>query len=315
MKGKGFIRTSILIAIIVGLFVVGGISYFGIVKYKNYQIEKSEKEKLAQDVEKIRQEKEDEEKKKQESELEALKEEVEALKNQKPQIIIKEVPIEDENDLPSIINQWRPKIAHISCEWRYSDTNKAYLWASGSGVLMKDSNGIITGKAGSIIILTNRHVLQKDDKYTPDNCDISLPGMVSSLKIIDEGPLYFFRTSHFGFDWGVIVLHYPTEYIKNLSSNDISICKNKSAVGDKVVILGYPVIGSQTDITATEGIVSGYDGNYYITSAKIEQGNSGGAAISLKNNCYLGIPSFAQVGVIESLARILDIEVVYRSSI
>ena len=73
--------------------------------------------------------------------------------------------------------------------------------------------------------------------------------------------------------------------------------------------MGYPSIGSQTDITATEGIISGYDGNYYVTSAKVERGNSGGAAVALKDNCYLGIPTFVQVGDIESLARILDARV------
>nr|MDQ3014484.1 hypothetical protein [bacterium] len=63
---------------------------------------------------------------------------------------------------------------------------------------------------------------------------------------------------------------------------------------------------SRVDVTATEGIISGYEGNYYITSAKIEQGNSGGAAISLRDNCFLGIPTLTLVGKVESLGRILD---------
>ena len=90
------------------------------------------------------------------------------------------------------------------------------------------------------------------------------------------------------------------------------MCTRKPSVGDSVVILGYPSIGSRTSVTATEGIIAGYDGNYFITSAKVEQGNSGGAAILVKDNCLLGIPTFAQVGKVESLARILDIGTVYK---
>jgi len=70
--------------------------------------------------------------------------------------------------------------------------------------------------------------------------------------------------------------------------------------------LGYPGIGGNNDITATEGIISSYDGDYYITSAKIEHGNSGGIAILIKDNCFLGIPSYAEAGEIESMGRILD---------
>lgn len=66
----------------------------------------------------------------------------------------------------------------------------------------------------------------------------------------------------------------------------------------------------ERSIAVTEGIISGFEGNYFITSAKVEHGNSGGAAIHVRNNCLLGLPTFAQVGYIESLARILDIRTV-----
>ena len=66
---------------------------------------------------------------------------------------------------------------------------------------------------------------------------------------------------------------------------------------------------TRTDVTATEGIISGFDGDYYITSAKVEHGNSGGAAILVKESCELGIPTFVQTGSIESLARILDLDI------
>jgi S1-C subfamily serine protease len=65
-------------------------------------------------------------------------------------------------------------------------------------------------------------------------------------------------------------------------------------------------------LTATDGIISGYAGDYYITSAKIERGNSGGPAILIKGKCLLGIPTFVTVGSLEALGRVLDITVLYR---
>ena len=83
------------------------------------------------------------------------------------------------------------------------------------------------------------------------------------------------------------------------------MCDVLPDLGAKILIIGYPTIGSQTDVTVTDGIISGFDGNYYITDAKVDHGNSGGAAIDLKNDCYLGIPTWSESGSFESLARIL----------
>ena len=199
--------------------------------------------------------------------------------------------------MPEIIKQWRPKIVHISCEWRYSDTDKIYQEAAGSGLIYKESSS-------DFFILTNNHVLTINNKYTPKFCDITFPGIEQKLRIVDDGPKLSFRHSKAGFDYGLIVVYYPNDYI-NQFSEYFSRCSGEPDLGDKIIILGYPGIGSQTDITVTEGIISGYDGDYYITSAKIEHGNSGGAAILLKDNCYLGIPTYTVTGEVESLARIL----------
>ena len=50
---------------------------------------------------------------------------------------------------------------------------------------------------------------------------------------------------------------------------------------------------------------------YIVTDAKIDHGNSGGAAILIKDDCYLGIPSAAVVGSIESYGRILKSNLVF----
>src|SRR3989338_6838358 len=56
---KGFIQIPLLIAIIAGVLVLGGGGYFGVKQYQNYQAEKVEERRLAQETDKIRQGKED----------------------------------------------------------------------------------------------------------------------------------------------------------------------------------------------------------------------------------------------------------------
>ena len=326
---KGFIQVPILIAIIAGILVLVSGGYFGIKQYQNYQTEKVEQERTIQEEKKMarieaeaKQKALEETQQQKDLEVEELRREVEALKNKppqiivketepkEPQVIIKEVPQEKPLtiDLPTLIGEWRPMVAYISCEWRYSDTADAYHWQGGSGILINMTD---IEDGSMLVVLTNKHVILKDDQYTPRLCDISLPGMSNTFRVIDEGGVFYpFRKSNKGLDWGLIRFQFPNDYMKSLAASGFSVCKELASVGEEIVILGYPGIGSQADITATEGIISGYDGNHYITSAKVERGNSGGAAILQKNNCYLGIPTFAEVGDIESLARILDINAI-----
>ena len=81
-------------------------------------------------------------------------------------------------------------------------------------------------------------------------------------------------------------------------------------IGERVFVIGYPGIGG-ADITITEGVVSGFEGlfkEWIKTSAKVEQGNSGGLAVLAKDGCALGIPSLSFFGRLESIARILTFQ-------
>ncbi|MEK7607810.1 MAG: trypsin-like peptidase domain-containing protein [Patescibacteria group bacterium] len=201
-------------------------------------------------------------------------------------------------DLSTIVKLWRPYIARISCT---IDTPKVIAETSGSALLSK------TSKYPYAHLITNKHVVFYDS-YTAESCKVTFPDLSGTINLSRDSISYPSK----GGDIGIVDVSNKVGAIDLLAQNavDRKICTAVS-VGEKVVIIGYPGIGSKSDVTATEGIISGFDGDYYITSAKIEQGNSGGAAILIRgaDTCYLGIPTFVNVGKIEALARILSAKV------
>ena len=197
-------------------------------------------------------------------------------------------------EITTIISQWRPLIANVECQFKYSDTGRLYQTSSGSGIAIKFENTPSS-------ILTNKHVITDNNGYGAESCSVKLLDSNEKITSFDT------RKSAKDYDVGYIYVNNPGDYFKNITSVFPSLCSQRPSLGDEIVVLGYPNIGSTSGLTATEGIISGFDGNYFVTSAKVEQGNSGGAVILLKNNCLLGIPTFVTLGKIESLARILDI--------
>lgn len=202
-------------------------------------------------------------------------------------------------DIAKIISEWRPRIAYIECDWKNSD-GAVYKTQSGSGILTQEKNGYPA-------LVTNRHVILDSNDLSPAICRFQLPDYGKTISVSTSQ----ISISANGYDWARIDLDTNDSYLNSLSTKSFATCASEPSIGTNIVILGYPGIGSQTDITATEGIISGFDGNYFITSAKVEKGNSGGAAIMLKNNCYLGIPTFTKTGTIEALARILKAQFIF----
>src|SRR3989338_1064386 len=297
---KGFIQKPFLIVIIAGVLVFGGGGYFGVNQYQNYQTKKAEQKKITQAAT------EDQQKalEQAQTEIEKLKEEsTKAQERQSAleQKIITEKQQKIENDLSSIIQEWRPRISYIECDLH------GYGLRSGESITRTGSGTIFKGADGTVRFLTNKHVLDEDD-YLVNTCRITFPNSIKVFVASFENKDIRWASTVSGEDWGYLTIT-PDAYIKNLALAPLIACFEKPSIGDAVLILGYPSIGSQTDITATEGIISGYDGDYYITSAKVDRGNSGGAAILVKESCHLGIPTFTKIGSAESLARILDLHV------
>lgn len=292
----GFSKIYALLVFILVVSVIGGY-IFGVKQYQNYQAKQVEEKRLNQEAVKAQQEQEKQTQDliaAQQKELEKSKQEIDAIKKTIA-VENKKGSVGSANSITSIITEWRPKIAHVVCEWDYSDGSKTV--AAGSGTAMIEEN---------VYVVTNKHVLTDEQGYPASSCIISLPGHAQE---------YFSKSSSIllarnSVDMGTIGIVNPDEYIKSIAvvgnKYNSKWCQEKSQLGEGIVILGYPGIGSQNDITATEGIISGYDGDYYITSAKIEHGNSGGIALSVTKDCYIGIPSYAITGSVESLSRILD---------
>ncbi len=284
-NSKGFIQIPILITIIAGILVLGGGGYFGVKQYQNYQTQKIGKEqelkksqdllvvqqKIAEEeknnIEKQKQEEQD----KQKLEMEKLKNEVEILKNKPPQAIIKEIPAPKiENDLATIIKQWRPQIAYIDCKFVFDGNNMGEQ--SGSGYILGENT-----KNGEIALLTNNHVIEvpihdlsgKSLGITakPTSCDIRIPGDSQFITVYAEDRIF---SSFDKKDVAMVNIKSPTSYMKSTIQNSGgSFCDKEAGLGEKILILGYPGIGDQNDITVTDGIISGYDGNYYEMVTKV----------------------------------------------
>ena len=289
------------ILIVAGVVFISGLGNIGIAQYQKYKLEKIEAFRQTQELEQAQQNKDREA---QDLELAVLKEEIEKLKNKKPEVVTKTITKEaptnkGENSLSYVAQYWRPVVVYVECDAYGIDQ---FGNISNIGVVTGSGTALYVSSSNQYVIWTNTHVTASSGGKL---CRIWFPDTDSPLTSIGAR-----ISSKSDQDFATIDIPYQSEkmgsIIKTISDSSNFLCTQKPSVGYQVVILGYPGIGSQTDITVTEGIISGYDGNYFITSAKVEHGNSGGAAILVKDNCYLGIPTFVETGTLESLARILD---------
>lgn len=197
-----------------------------------------------------------------------------------------------------VVAMYVPKTVQVWC------SNKGLeSFFSGSGSLISS-----TGR-----ILTNQHVVD----FLGNLCIIGItndpnhePKETYFANVIDENSNIDLATlqikSYFNpYDPKISdSLNINTLNLPFVQKTDFCLKKNVH-IGDKLFILGYPGVGGQT-ITATEGTISGFEGPYIKTSAKIEHGNSGGLAVQ-ETGCVLGVPVGSVRGELESLGRIIDL--------
>jgi hypothetical protein len=207
----------------------------------------------------------------------------------------------------ALVSEWKKRVAKIECTWKRSN-GTPYLNLEGSAVLVKFANGLVA--------ITNKHVIVDENGYSPSDCVVGIYD--SGARAVSEshgrGAAETYGYGSDGRDWGLIQLgptytSFETDdaAFDTNTNTQLRVCSNDDAdVGDQIIILGYPSIGTAKGVTVTDGIVSGVEPDFYVTNAKIDHGNSGGAAVLVKEDCYLGIPTWvANNGGFESLGRIL----------
>ncbi len=275
-------RWAAVFILVLALAAGGG--YYGFKKYKTYQGAKAEIEKTTETLLLTPRQ-----------ELENTKQEIEALKGEQAEARKAEDVLvnQPESRLATVVKEWRPRIASIECrrEGLFGEET-----SNGSGLWISSNNTVITSE----------HVVIEEDIFIgspvkADSCSIKLPG--GETVIVNGADISGWQGVE---GVAAITIKNPTSGMKRTISSLNTVCKSTAPSGERVVVLGYPSIGAKNDVTVTEGIISGYEDDFYITSAKIERGVSGGVTVLVDKNCYLGIPTFVRAGEVESLGRVLD---------
>lgn len=215
-------------------------------------------------------------------------------------------------------------------------------------------SGVVVGKNsnGNLLILTNHHVIESFHLYSSGipSCLISYQNqqkgepevyyvepvfsdddLKESMEMIDFALLQVrndlvIESTSIDED-GVEIKDEQERALLDLNEFPVFCSSEQLNIGEDLIILGFPdisgigfpVLGSTAKFTVTEGIISEnvrYSSSYYFnTSAKIDQGNSGGGAFLNKSGCLAGVPTFVRVGEAESLGRILNADKLKREFI
>ncbi len=207
-------------------------------------------------------------------------------------------PSKENYKLEDVIKEWRPYTVRVTCITLDANGNKK-SYSDGSGFLTIDPNR-------GPMVFTNKHVFYVKDWTLSDYCDVYFPESKEVIKIEKKNRF----VSGKGQDRGALVITQPSEYVSNLVKNKkitVNDCLRANTDStDDIVILGYPIGKPKDDISYAQGKIVGYQDKYFVSTATIVSGYSGGVAVSLKDNCYLGIPTYSQKDDL-SKSLILDI--------
>lgn len=188
-----------------------------------------------------------------------------------------------------------------------------------------DSKG--TGGSGTImdvdgLVISNSHIIPQNKKtlnISEKGCFIILPDTTTGAPkeiylatptvlndLSDKYDLAFLNiydvyTDSNGYKFG----QYPRSFP---AFDDSNLCDGEQIkLGEGLKVFGYPVSSGGYNLTITEGIVSSFrDDGLILTSAKIDQGNSGGLAVDA-SGCMLGIPSAVSMGEYQNLGVIIPV--------
>jgi hypothetical protein len=193
---------------------------------------------------------------------------------------------------------WEPYVVSLKCT--LIKDGQTYYGKGGTGLVI---NHFKDGPS----ILMSRHDLQNNVKGVwtdiADYCDITFPKSDYSFRVekqnfrVSTGELTVqdrMVANSGDIDVAHLVVSSRDQYISNLLKDySLNSCESISK-GDPLMIMGIPVSKSQNKVSHVTGLIdvvrSGYTGgDFIITTAPAEADYSGGPAVRIKDNCYLGI--------------------------
>lgn len=191
---------------------------------------------------------------------------------------------------------------------------------------MNQGSGVIFSRTpnNTTVVITNQHVIPKS--YTHDltyPCLVAYSSDPTSnfTNTYYANPVYWADRASMNtmsnYDFGYLEIKQEVningDQIIPISGASLiladnqrpTVCKSSELqAGKELIVLGYAGVGGNY-LSVKEGIVSGFDGAYITTSAKIEQGDSGGGTFLKESGCLIGMPTFSISGKLESLGRVL----------
>jgi S1-C subfamily serine protease len=193
----------------------------------------------------------------------------------------------------SIVAEWTPAVPIVSCYFANPNND-----AQAGGTLLQGSNG-------TFYVLTNAHMVRVNTQHAA-SCDVGfLDNLVNYTVGASDITIDASST-----DAAFLQLPKDSFLTHLLGTGARKVCTSLPAIGDEMLMFGYPAAGSNDTVTVTEGIISGDEGDMFVTSAKIDDGNSGGATIDVPGDCYFGIPSEIIPGDYANMGRILKWETI-----
>lgn len=193
-----------------------------------------------------------------------------------------------------LLNIWRQYSVRVKCYAFYDSTKYKGSYSDESGLLTKTPEG-------KFIVTTPKYVFYPKDIYS-DYCEVIIPGNNEKIKIEKRDRKFSSKQERAG-----LLVHEPSEYLKWLMGlpnfkNTEKNCSSKQITnGTNIAILGYPKDSDKNQPTIARGKIllpiasstSPVLKDYISTDIKMKYGYSGGIAVSLDNNCYLGIVSYS----------------------
>ncbi|OJI07305.1 hypothetical protein BK005_01920 [bacterium CG10_37_50] len=209
-------------------------------------------------------------------------------------------------------------VVNVLCDSEYTDASGGSgtvitpegIILTNSHIIPQDEEYILTGDEGCLVILPNQQTGEPDEVYWAQ--PIVIPGLS------DEYDLAYLEIYDvFTDEDGVVYGRYPKKFVSIFDEQykHDDICQFKTnKLGDSIRILGYPQTSGGYYLTITEGVLSSFsDEGVILTSAKIDEGNSGGLAVD-ESGCMVGVPVAISEGTYQNLGVIISTELILEFS-